>query len=80
MHGALPTFHVRGHRFATLGWQEPGKVAIAVSLEDQELLLAARPDAFERAQYAWGRRGHGMAVMGTAPHHPARSALPRSAS
>jgi hypothetical protein len=57
-HAGLPTFLVRGRRFATLGWPEPHKVAIALSLEEQEMLLAACPLAVERAPGAWGRRGH----------------------
>jgi hypothetical protein len=35
-HGELPTFHMRGRHFATLGWPEPYKVSIALSLEEQE--------------------------------------------
>jgi hypothetical protein len=52
-HGQLPTFHVRGRRFATLGWPEPGKVSIALSLDEQEMLLETCPRAFERAKGGW---------------------------
>ena len=31
-HAGLPTFLVRGRRFATLGWPDPHKIAVALSL------------------------------------------------
>lgn len=65
-HGTLPTFRVRGRRFATLGWPESGKVSIALGLDEQELLLATCPRVFERAQVAWGRRGHSHLNLQTA--------------
>jgi hypothetical protein len=30
-HAGLPTFLVRGRRFATLGWPDPHKIAVALS-------------------------------------------------
>ena len=35
-HAGLPTFLVRGRRFATLGWPDPHKIAVTLSLEEQE--------------------------------------------
>ena len=57
-HSGLPTFLVRGRRFATLGTPGPGKVAFVLSLEEQEMLLAACPDVVKRASSAWGLKGH----------------------
>jgi len=57
-HAGLPTFLVRGRRFATLGWPDPHKIAVALSLEEQDLLLTTCPLVVERAAGAWGRRGH----------------------
>jgi hypothetical protein len=74
-HGALPTFHVRGRRFATLGWPEPGKVSMALGLDEQELVLAACPLVFERAQGAWGRRGHSFLNLRTADEATIRSII-----
>ena len=51
-HVTLPTFHVRGRRFATLGRPEPGKVSSALGVEEQDLLLATCAHAFGRAQSA----------------------------
>jgi hypothetical protein len=42
-HATLPTSHVQGRRFATLGWPEPGKVSSALGVEEQDLLLATCP-------------------------------------
>jgi len=74
-HGALPTFLVRGRRFATLGWPQPGKVSIALGLDEQDLLLATCPHAFERAQSAWGRRGHSHLNLETADEATIRSVM-----
>jgi hypothetical protein len=57
-HAGLPTFLVRGRRFATLGWPDPHKIAVALSLEEQDLLLTTCPLVVEQAAGAWGRRGH----------------------
>ena len=58
VHDGLPTFLVRGRRFATLGWPEPHKVAMALSPEDQEMLLQSCPHAVARAAGGFGRMGH----------------------
>jgi hypothetical protein len=74
-HVGLPTFHVRGRRFATLGWPEPRKVAIVLSLAEQDLLLATCPHAIERAPGAWGARGHSHLDLATADDATVRSVI-----
>jgi hypothetical protein len=57
-HSGLPTFLVAGKRFATLSWPKRRQVAVVLGLDEQEMLLAACPDAVRRAPGSWGRRGH----------------------
>jgi len=57
-HAGLPTFLVRGRRFATLGWPDPHKIAVALNLEEQDFLLPTCPLVVEGAADARGRRGH----------------------
>ena len=57
-HAGRPTFLVRDRRFATLGRPGPHKIAVVLSLEEQDLLLTTCPLVVERASGAWGRRGH----------------------
>jgi hypothetical protein len=72
-HAGLPTFLVRGRRFATLGWPEPGKVAFALSPDELEMLMGAWPGAVARAAGAWGARGHGQLDLAVADEATARS-------
>jgi hypothetical protein len=66
---------VRGRRFVTLWWREPYKVAITLSLEEQDLLLAACPLAVERAPGAWGLRGHPRLNLAAADDATVRSVV-----
>ena len=59
-HAWLLTFLVRGRRFATLGWPDPHKIAVALSLEEQDLLLTTCPLVVERV------------ALGPARTHPSR--------
>jgi hypothetical protein len=72
-HDGLPTFLVRGRRFATLGWPAPGKVAFALSPDELEMLLDACPKAVARTAGAWGARGHGHLDLAAADEATARS-------
>ena len=74
-HAGLPTFLVRGRRFATLGWPDPHKIAVALSLEEQDLLLTICPFVVERAAGAWGRRGHTYLDLTAADDATARSVI-----
>jgi hypothetical protein len=72
-HDGKPTFLVRGKRFATLGWPGPGRVSIVLGADELELLLAACPDAIERAPGGWGRRGHCRLDLAAADEATVRS-------
>jgi hypothetical protein len=74
-HDNLPTFHVRGRRFATLGWPEPGWISIVLGLEEQEMLLESCSHVFERARGGWGRRGHSHLNFRAADEATVRSVL-----
>ena len=68
-HAGLPTFLVRGRRFATLGWPDPHKIAVALSLEEQDLLLTTCPLVVERAA---GARTHPSRPRGRRRGHSVR--------
>ena len=52
-----PDFRVGGRVFATLGYPDEACGAVALLPEQQELAIAAEPDAFTPAAGAWGRGG-----------------------
>ncbi len=52
-----PDFRVGGKIFATLGSPDAGHGMVQLMPEQQELAIAAEPDAFRPASGAWGRGG-----------------------
>lgn len=74
-HARLPTFPVRGRRFATLGWPDPHKIAVALNLEEQDLMLTTCPLVLERATGAWGPRGHTHLDLAAADEATARNVI-----
>ena len=50
-------FRVRGRIFATLGAPGPEWGMVALGPDEQEVVMAAEPDAFKPAAGAWGRKG-----------------------
>ncbi|HWT12001.1 MAG TPA: MmcQ/YjbR family DNA-binding protein [Allosphingosinicella sp.] len=56
-HMAHPDFRVGGRIFATLGVPGRDWGMVALLPEEQELTIAAEPEAFSPAAGAWGRRG-----------------------
>ena len=52
-----PDFRVGGKIFATLHGAGKGTGAVMLLPEQQELAMAAEPDAFSPAAGAWGRAG-----------------------
>ncbi|HYI63391.1 MAG TPA: MmcQ/YjbR family DNA-binding protein [Allosphingosinicella sp.] len=66
-HMGHPDFRVGGKIFATLG--APGAEWGAVMLlpEQQELAIAAEPEAFKPAAGAWGRSGSTMVKLEAVP-------------
>jgi hypothetical protein len=74
-HDGLATFLVRGKRFATLGWPAPHQVSIALSLEEQALLVETCPESVQPAAGAWGRRGHCQLDLAAADDATVRSVI-----
>ena len=74
-HAGRPTFLVRDRRFATLGRPGPHKIAVALSLGEQDLLLNTCPFVVERAAGAWGRRGHTHLDLAAADDATARNVI-----
>src|SRR5262249_28788872 len=58
VHDGLPTFLVRGRRFATLGWPGPPRVSMALRPEERALLVEVCPPAVARPPGGFGRMGH----------------------
>jgi hypothetical protein len=56
-HMGHPDFRVGGKIFATLHAPEKGTGAVMLLPEQQELAMAAEPEAFSPAAGAWGRGG-----------------------
>jgi len=56
-HMGHPDFRVGGKIFATLQGAGKGTGAVMLLPEQQELAMAAEPDAFSPAAGAWGRGG-----------------------
>ena len=56
-HMGHPDFRVGGKIFATLGSPDDGWGMASLWPEQQELAIAAEPDAFKPAAGAWGRSG-----------------------
>lgn len=72
-HDGLPTFLVRGRRFATLGWPAPDKVSMALSPEEQALLLEVCGHAVTAARGSFGRMGHVVLDLSAADDATIRS-------
>ena len=77
-HSGLPTFLVRGRRFATLGWPGPGKVAFVLDPEEQAMLLVACPGVVTRASNAFGLKGHCELDLSEADEATVRSVIARA--
>jgi len=59
-----PDFRVGGRIFATLGAPDDAHGMVALLSEQQELAMAAEPDAFSPAAGAWGRGGATIVSLG----------------
>jgi hypothetical protein len=58
-----PDFRVGGKIFATLHGAGKGTAAVMLLPEQQELAMAAEPEAFSPAAGAWGRGGSTMVSL-----------------
>ncbi len=62
-HMGHPDFRVGGKIFATLGATDNAHGMVALLPEQQELAMAAEPEAFTAAAGAWGRGGSTLVVL-----------------
>ena len=62
-----PDFRVGGKIFATLGAPDPDHGMVALLPEQQELAMAAEPEAFRPASGAWGRGGSTLVRLAAVP-------------
>ena len=60
-----PDFRVGGRIFATLGAPDDAHGMAALLPEQQELAMAAEPEAFKPGPGAWGRGGSTLVVLDT---------------
>ena len=77
-HEGLATFLVRGRRFATLGWPQPHQVSMALSRDEQQMLLETCGHAVAPAAGGFGRMGHCVLDLAAADDATVRSVTTRS--
>jgi hypothetical protein len=70
-----PDFRVGGRIFATLGYPRTGWAAVAVTPEDQAVLVALKPRAFIPVKGKWGEQGATNIVLRYASIPAVRDAL-----
>ena len=74
-HMGHPDFRVRNKIFATLGVPDAAWGMVKLTPEQQEMLMAAEPEAFKPAAGAWGRRGSTHVRLAAVDRTTLRSAL-----
>jgi hypothetical protein len=74
-HMGHPDFRVRNKIFATLGVPDAAWGMVKLTPEQQEVLIAAEPEAFRPAAGAWGRRGSTHVRLAAVDATTLRSAL-----
>jgi hypothetical protein len=70
-----PDFRIGGRIFATLGYPSSGWGMVKLSTDQQEIFVAARPEAFVPGKGAWGRQGATSVKLRLAPKNLVRQAL-----
>ena len=70
-----PDFRVGGKIFATLRYPERGWGMVALTPDEQMLVVQAEPDAFTPVNGAWGRRGATLVQLKAARKRSVRTAL-----
>ena len=74
-HMGHPDFRVGGRIFATLGYPDEKHGVLGLPPEEQRKLVEARPDVFEPAAGAWGRRGSTQVLLAKARETEVRRGL-----
>ena len=70
-----PDFRVDGKIFATLRYPRRGWGMVALTPDEQMLVVQAEPDVFAPANGAWGRRGATLVDLKVARKRSVRTAL-----
>ena len=70
-----PDFRVGGKIFATLRYPRRGWGMVALTPDEQLLVVQAEPDVFVPANGGWGRRGATLVDLGAARKRSVRTAL-----
>jgi hypothetical protein len=70
-----PDFRVGGKVFATVRYPRPGWGMVALTPDEQSLIVQAEPDVFSPAAGAWGRRGATLVDLKRARKRSVRTAL-----
>ena len=70
-----PDFRVGGKIFATLRYPRRGWGMVALTPDEQMLVVQAEPDVFAPANGAWGRRGATLVDLKAAHKRSVRTAL-----
>jgi hypothetical protein len=70
-----PDFRVGGKIFATLGYPGRGWGMVALTADEQALVVQAEPDVFTPVKGAWGRGGATQVNLKTARKRSLRTAL-----
>jgi hypothetical protein len=70
-----PDFRVGGRIFATLRYPEPGWGMVALSPEEQALVVQSEPDVYSPVKGAWGRGGATLVNLRAAKKASVRTTL-----
>ncbi len=74
-HMGHPDFRVGGKIFATLGYPDDGHGMVALTREQQEVLVEAEPAMFKSVKGGWGLKGATNVVLAAADEATLTSAL-----
>ena len=74
-HISHPDFRVGGRIFATLGYPDEKHAVLVLPPENQREFCKARPEVFNPAAGAWGRRGNTQVLLAKARETEIRSGL-----
>lgn len=70
-----PDFRAHGRIFATLGYPDPSRGMVKLTLQDQKRFVEAHPHAFEPVKGAWGLQGSTSVLLAAAKSDVVAQAL-----
>jgi len=74
-HMGHPDFRVGGKIFATLGYPDDGHGMVALTRDQQEMMVAAEPAMFKPVKGGWGLKGATNVVLAAADETTLAGAL-----